>query len=60
MLHTPPLGLNFVLKFLSINAEMKVPQYHKSIYQIKMETTGAYHMRPPRSSSVDYNYPTGP
>ena len=47
MLHTPPLGLNFVPKFLSMNAEIKVPQYHKSIYQTKMGTAGAYHMHPP-------------
>jgi hypothetical protein len=60
MLHIPPLGLNFIPKFLSINAEIKVPQYHKSIYQTKMGTSGAYHMHPPRSPSADYNCPTGP
>jgi hypothetical protein len=59
----PPLSLNFVPKFLSINAKIKVPQYHKSIISLsitKMETVGAYHMCPPRSSSADYNCPTGP
>ena len=60
MLHTPPLGLNFVPKFLGIDAKINVSQYHKSIYRTKMETAGAYHMRPPRSSSADYNCPTGP
>ena len=38
----------------------KVSQYHKSIYQTKMETIGAYHMCPPRSPSADYNCPTRP
>ena len=60
MLPTTPLSLNVVPKFLSINAEISVSQYHMSIYQTKMETVGAYHMRPPRPPSVDYNCPTGP
>ena len=55
-----PLGLNFFPKFHSINAEINVSQYHKSIYQTKMETTDAYHLRPPRSPSAYYNCPTGP
>jgi hypothetical protein len=38
----------------------KVSQCHKSIHQTKMETADAYHLRPPRSPSVDYNCPTGP
>jgi hypothetical protein len=48
------------------NAEINVPQYHKdpniiglSVKQ-KLETVDAYHMRPPRSPSADYNCPTGP
>jgi hypothetical protein len=40
--------------------ENKVSQYHKSIPRTKMETADAYHLRPPRSPSVDYNRPTGP
>jgi hypothetical protein len=60
MLHTLPLGIKFIPKFLSINDEISVSQYHMSIYQTKMETVGAYHMHPPRSSSVDYNCPTRP
>jgi hypothetical protein len=40
--------------------QKSVSQYHMFIYQTKMETAGAYHMRPPKSLSVDYNCPIGP